>query len=173
MRPLANVRTEGSHSHVESAQPLAVLGADQPRPRMNQSGSAVVVAGNERIIPMDSMSRLEQIVARLPEATRVDVEEWGGHPTFRVRGKNFVFSDQTAERMTLKLPLAEAEAVVATDANASPAGYGLGRHGWVTLTVHPDECKDRWEQIEEWICISYSLVAPKALVRQLPDIASH
>lgn len=31
---------------------------------------------------MDNMSRLEQIAARLPEATRVDVEEWDGHPTF-------------------------------------------------------------------------------------------
>lgn len=81
------------------------------------------------------MSRLERIVARLPEATRVDIEEWGGHPTFRVRGKNFVFSDQTAEHLSLKLPLAEAEAVVATDDDVSPAGYGLGRHGWIALTV--------------------------------------
>ncbi len=121
---------------------------------------------------MDNMSRLEQIVARLPETTRVDVEEWGGHPTFRVRGKNFVFSDLTAEHLSLKLPIAEAEAVVATDDNASPAGYGLGRHGWVALTVHPDEDEDRWAQIQEWVHTSYSLVAPKALARQLPDIAT-
>lgn len=120
---------------------------------------------------MDSMSRLERIVARLPEATRVDVEEWGGHPTFRVRGKNFVFSDLTAEHLSLKLPIAEAEAVVATDHNASPAGYGLGRHGWVALTVGPDD-EDRWAQIEEWVRISYRLVAPKTLARRLPDIAT-
>ncbi|MGH3786854.1 MAG: MmcQ/YjbR family DNA-binding protein [Pseudonocardiaceae bacterium] len=117
------------------------------------------------------MSRLERIVARLPEAMRVDVEEWGGHPTFRVRGKNFVFSDHTAEHLSLKLPLAEAEAVVATDDNTSPAGYGLGRHGWIALTVHLDEDEDRWRQIEEWIRTSYSLVAPKKLTQQLPDIA--
>ena len=41
------------------------------------------------------MARLEALVARLPEAERVDVEAWGDHPTFRVRGKNFVFSDDT------------------------------------------------------------------------------
>jgi hypothetical protein len=29
---------------------------------------------------MKSMSRLEQITARLPEARRADVEEWGRHP---------------------------------------------------------------------------------------------
>lgn len=121
---------------------------------------------------MDSMSQLERIVALLPEATRVDVEEWGGHPTFRVRGKNFVFSDLSAEHLSLKLPIAEAEAVVATDDNASPAGYGLGRHGWIALTVSPDESDDRWAQIEEWVRTSYSLVAPKSLARQLPEIAT-
>lgn len=121
---------------------------------------------------MDSMSRLERIVARLPETTRVDVEEWGGHPTFRVRGKNFVFSDLSAEHLSLKLPIAEAEAVVATDDNASPAGYGLGRHGWIALTVSPNESDDRWAQLEEWVRTSYSLVAPKSLARQLPEIAT-
>ena len=42
----------------------------------------------------DNMKRLERIVARLPEAERVDIEAWGDEPTFRVRGKNFVFTDQ-------------------------------------------------------------------------------
>ena len=42
------------------------------------------------------MARLEKIVARLPEAERVDIAAWDDHPTFRVNGKNFVFSNQTA-----------------------------------------------------------------------------
>ena len=50
------------------------------------------------------MARLEAIVARLPEAERVDIAEWGDHPTFRVRGKYFVFSDQAARDLSLKLP---------------------------------------------------------------------
>jgi hypothetical protein len=29
---------------------------------------------------MHNMARLEQIVARLPQAERVDVEAWGDHP---------------------------------------------------------------------------------------------
>ena len=41
---------------------------------------------------MNNMDRLEAIVARLPEAERVDIAEWGDHPTFRVRGKNFVLA---------------------------------------------------------------------------------
>lgn len=115
---------------------------------------------------MDNMSRLERIVAALPEAQRVDIEEWGGHPTFRVRGKNFVFADPPAEHLSVKLTKAEAEAVVATDPAASPAGYGLGRHGWVALDVPAGTGDERWVQLEEWVRTSYSLVAPKTLARQ-------
>ena len=39
------------------------------------------------------MDRLEAMALRLPEAERVDIEAWDGEPTFRVRGKNFVFTD--------------------------------------------------------------------------------
>ena len=80
---------------------------------------------------VENMARLEAIVARLPEAVRVDIEAWGGEPTFRVRGKNFVFTDQAAHHISVKLPKDEAAAVVATDPGAEPTGYGLGRHGWV------------------------------------------
>ncbi|HEX2048862.1 MAG TPA: MmcQ/YjbR family DNA-binding protein [Acidimicrobiales bacterium] len=111
------------------------------------------------------MERLEGIVARLPEAERVDIEEWGDHPTFRVRGKNFVFSDQAARQLSVKLPKEEAAAVVATDAAVDPAGYGLGRHGWIALTVEDGAGDERWQQIEEWVRTSYSLVAPRRLAR--------
>lgn len=114
------------------------------------------------------MERLERIVGRLPEAERVDIEEWGGHPTFRVAGKNFVFSDLAAEHLSLKLSKEEAAAVVATDPAVDPAGYGLGRHGWVALDlVAPDH--ERWRQVEEWVRTSYSLVAPRRLARQVLD----
>lgn len=118
---------------------------------------------------MKNMRRLERIVAELPEAERVDIAEWGDHPTFRVRGKNFVFCDQKAEHLTVKLTPEEAEAVVATDPRASPAGYGLGRHGWVSVDVAPDAGGERWEEIAEWVQTSYTLVAPKRLARLVLD----
>ena len=114
---------------------------------------------------MDNMERLERIIASLPEAERVNIEEWGGHPSFRVRGKNFVFSNLEATSMSLKLSGEEAAAVVATDPNAQPAGYGLGRHGWVAFSVEPDADTERWEIIEEWVLTSYTLVAPQSLAR--------
>ncbi|QCQ89835.1 MmcQ/YjbR family DNA-binding protein [Rhodococcus sp. SGAir0479] len=111
-----------------------------------------------------NMSRLQQIVDELPETQRVDIEEWGGHPTFRVRGKNFVFADPEATGLTVKLTKDEAAAVVATDPAARPAAYGLGRHGWVALTV-PDGDDEWWHQLREWVRTSYTLVAPKTLAR--------
>jgi predicted DNA-binding protein (MmcQ/YjbR family) len=108
------------------------------------------------------MERLEQIVGRLPEAERVDIAEWGGEPTFRVRGKNFVFTNQDASGLSVKLPKEEAVAVVATDPAVEPTGYGLGRHGWVSITVGRGT---DWQQLEEWVRTSYTLVAPKKLAR--------
>lgn len=115
------------------------------------------------------MARLEAIVADLPEAVRVDVEEWGGHPTFRVRGKNFVFSNDTATSLSFKLTKDEAAAVVASDAKVFEAGYGLGRHGWVALDLESDATAERWTEVTEWIRTSYTLVAPKRLARIVLD----
>lgn len=116
-----------------------------------------------------NMVRLQALVADLPEATRVDVEKWGDHPTFRVRNKNFVFANIEATNLMFKLSKEEAAAVVATDDGAHPGGYGLGRHGWVALDLEPDADPDRWEEVAEWIETSYTLVAPKTLARQVLD----
>ena len=115
------------------------------------------------------MQRLEKIVGELPEAERVDIAEWGDHPTFRVRGKNFVFTDQDAGHLTVKLPKEEAAAVVATDDDAEPASYGLGRHGWVAVTVPSRVSAARWAEIREWVRTSYTLVAPKKLAKLVDD----
>jgi predicted DNA-binding protein (MmcQ/YjbR family) len=115
------------------------------------------------------MARLESIALRLPEAQRVDIEAWDGEPTFRVRGKNFVFCSPEGSGISVKLPKEEAEAVVATDPKASPTGYGLGRHGWVSVDLSGRVAAHRWQLVEEWIRTSYTLVAPKALARQVLD----
>jgi len=115
------------------------------------------------------MKKLEEIVDRLPEAVRVDIEEWGGEPTFRVNGKNFVFTDQQASGISVKLPKDEAAAVVATDPGAEPTGYGLGRHGWVSIRIGSKPNAARWREIEEWVRTSYTLVAPKRLAKLVLD----
>jgi predicted DNA-binding protein (MmcQ/YjbR family) len=116
---------------------------------------------------MDRMARLEEIVARLPEAVRVDIEAWDGEPTFRVRGKSFVFTNPEATGISVKLPKEEAHAVVATDADVEPTGYGLGRAGWISVSLPARPSAARWREVEEWVRTSYTLVAPKTLARQV------
>ncbi len=112
-----------------------------------------------------NMERLEALVATLPEATRVDIEAWGGEPTFRVRNKNFVFANKAATALSFKLDKEEAEAVVASDDNAFPTGYGLGRHGWVSVVIRQRCSAKKWAEVTEWVRTSYTMVAPKKLAR--------
>ena len=114
---------------------------------------------------MSNMERVERIVARLPEAVRVNIEAWGGEPTFRVRGKNFIFTDADATSLSVKLSREEAAAVVASDPLVEPTGYGLGRAGWVSVKVAGRTSQKRWQELEEWIRTSYTLVAPKRLAQ--------
>ena len=116
---------------------------------------------------MGNMDRVEQIVGRLPEAVRVDIEAWGGEPTFRVNGKNFVFASHDATSLSVKLPKEEAAAVVATDRHAEPTGYGLGRAGWISVALPGRVSAARWREVEEWVRTSYTLVAPKRLAKLL------
>ena len=83
----------------------------------------------------------------------------------RVAGKNFVFASTDASTLSVKLSKEEAAAVTATDPDVVPTGYGLGRHGWVSVTVSPTAARTRWKEIEEWVRTSYSLVAPKPAPR--------
>ncbi len=115
--------------------------------------------------PTGNMKKLTAIVAELPEWERVDIEAWGGEPTFRVRKKNFVFANHEANVITFKLSKDEAEAVVGADDACDPCGYGLGRHGWVTARVPSRSTAARWREIREWVRTSYTLVAPRKLAR--------
>jgi hypothetical protein len=105
---------------------------------------------------VSNMDRLQALALSLPEAQRVDIEAWDGEPTFRVRGKNFVFTN-------------EAAAVVATEAWVQPTGHGLGRHGWISVTLGDPVAGERWEQIQEWVITSYTLVAPESLARSVRE----
>lgn len=118
-------------------------------------------------MPSDHLNRLERIATALPEAERVDIEEWGGEPTFRVKGKNFVFAAHDGRSLSVKLPPEEAAAVVASDPDATPAGYGLGRHGWVSLTLPARPSAARWGEVAEMVRTSYRLIAPQRLARLL------
>lgn len=100
----------------------------------------------------------------LPEAT--EDFPWG-HTALKVRGKTFVWLDETDGKlsMTAKLPVSRDFALVFDF--AAPAGYGLGRSGWITCRFAAGETPDL-DLLKRWIAESYRAVAPKKLAATLP-----
>ena len=99
----------------------------------------------------------------LPGAT--PDQPWG-EDVVKVRGKIFVFvGTPGARRMTVKLVESHAHAL--TVEGAEPTGYGLGKHGWVSIRLGARPSARRWEEVEEWVRTSYTMVAPKTLARRV------
>ncbi|MGH9299602.1 MAG: MmcQ/YjbR family DNA-binding protein [Acidimicrobiales bacterium] len=102
-------------------------------------------------------------------------ETWEDHPweetVVKVGKKVFVFCGGATPDdppITLKLRESLEESI---GLGAEPAGYGLGRSGWVTVTCS----KVPVEILEDWVEESYRIVAPKrlsALLDQAPGPSS-
>jgi len=116
---------------------------------------------------MDRMGRIAAAALLLPESSKIVVESWDGEVTFRVRKKVFVFAGIDAGGIGVKLPKEEAEALCAADPRCTPSGYGLGRHGWVSVDLSGlDPAHDAgWAEIDELVETSWRQNAPKTLVK--------
>lgn len=93
-----------------------------------------------------------------------------GHIAVKVRKKAFVFLSgaelyEGKLGMTVKLPLSGD--MVVTLPYVEPAGYGLGKSGWVTLRLGPKDPVDL-DMFRGWIAQSYRAVAPKKLAATVP-----
>ena len=101
----------------------------------------------------------------LPEA--YEDHPWG-ESVAKVAGKVFVFfgmADATDPlRFTVKLPISNDDALALQF--TTPAGYGLDRGRWVTVTPPDDAPADL---LLGWIEESYRAVAPKVLVARLEE----
>ena len=89
-----------------------------------------------------------------------------GETALKVRKKVFVFLSVGEEHLSvsMKLPVSAAE-LLETDF-AVPTGYGLGRHGWVSMKI-TDEVEMTVERLNALIEESYRAVAPKTLSKQI------
>ncbi|MFG2449773.1 MmcQ/YjbR family DNA-binding protein [Streptomyces sp. NPDC048512] len=68
--------------------------------------------------------------------------------------------------VTVKLTDEEAHAHALTSPGAEPAGYGLGRAGWVRIPLG-EPGSPRAELLCDWVEESYRVVAPKRLIAEL------
>jgi predicted DNA-binding protein (MmcQ/YjbR family) len=89
----------------------------------------------------------------------------------KVGKKVFVFlgmEDMPELLMTVKLRDSHDQALAVP--GAEPAGYGLGRSGWVTIPLR--ETTPPLGVLEDWVDESYRTVAPKQLVAELDEVTS-
>jgi predicted DNA-binding protein (MmcQ/YjbR family) len=105
-------------------------------------------------------TRLRDFALGLPEA--VEEFPWGDRVA-KVRKKIFIFMGEgTGSDATIALKLiGDAHGPALSLPGAKPTAYNLGKAGWVSIPLaavraHP-------ELLEEWIELSYRLVAPKRL----------
>ena len=107
---------------------------------------------------------LEEFALSLPEAW--PDSPWGDR-VVKVGTKIFVFlsrPDSTRPVATFKLPDSHDHALSYPD--AMPTGYGLGKHGWVTVFVDTVPAEER-EVLIDFVEESYRAVATKTLVKRL------
>jgi predicted DNA-binding protein (MmcQ/YjbR family) len=115
--------------------------------------------------------KLRRFALGLPEAT--EDFPWGERVA-KVRGKIFVaFGADPIPGgpmgLTVKLP--ESHEAALDLPFTKPAGYGLGKSGWVTATFAAEE-EPPIEILKGWIVESYRAVAPKKLAASQPLTSS-
>ncbi len=101
----------------------------------------------------------------LPEAS--EDFPWG-HSALKVRGKTFCWLDKSESELSLTVKLPVSREFAAMLDFAEPAGYGLGRSGWITARFGADAEPDLY-LLRRWIAESYRAVAPRKLGAKVPD----
>ena len=110
--------------------------------------------------------KLIDFAVTLPEA--YEDFPWG-ESAAKVKKKVFVFFGVESSgtlKVCVKLPQAGKDALELD--HTEPAGYGLGKSGWVVAEYGPKEKADL-DQIRDWIVESYCAVAPKSLSKLIED----
>ena len=92
-----------------------------------------------------------------------------GESAFKIQGKVFLFLSRHdgCLNLSVKLPVSGSGALGLPF--ASPTGYGLGKHGWVTARFGPGDGVPV-DMIREWVDESFRAVAPRKVVAELETV---
>ena len=91
---------------------------------------------------------------------------WPGHDDVAVNNKTFAFMSvgDGALTLSMKLPVTGKDAL--HHPFAAPTGYGLGKSGWVTLSLKGGDSVEL-EALKRWMMESYRAQAPRKLIKEL------
>ena len=118
-----------------------------------------------RVAASPSRQALIDFALTLPEA-------WVDHPwgetVAKVRKKVFVFfGHEDYDRIQFSVKLPESGEDLLENDFAEPTGYGLGKSGWVTVSLEGDDVP--LGLLRQWVIESYRAVAPKKLIAELDE----
>ena len=118
-------------------------------------------------MPFDPQAAQQAIrVAALAYPEVTEDRPWD-HPAFKIRGKKaFVFMGEQADTLSISLKLPESHEFANDLPFCKPTGYGLGKSGWVSVTLTADMDLPI-DALIEWIDESYRAVATKTLGKRL------
>jgi predicted DNA-binding protein (MmcQ/YjbR family) len=91
---------------------------------------------------------------------------WPGHLDLAVRDKTFAYLSLPGEPFSITCKLPHSNAAALALPSTEPAGYGLGKSGWVAARFADDEMPPI-DVLKSWIDESYRAVAPKKLAAQI------
>ncbi|KUN61748.1 dGTPase [Streptomyces canus] len=116
---------------------------------------------------LQTWEKVREFALGLPGTT--EEFPWG-ETVAKVNKKVFVFlgvSDGSYPMgVTVKLKDAEAHAHALTSPGAEPAGYGLGKAGWVRVPL-AEKGSPAADLLCDWVEESYRAIAPKRLIAEL------
>jgi predicted DNA-binding protein (MmcQ/YjbR family) len=109
--------------------------------------------------------RLRAVAFAFPETS--EDHPWG-ETAYKVRGKAFVFLHASPEALSLTVKLPASRDFATMFDFAAPAGYGLGRSGWITCRLDAGSDADP-DLLLRWVGESWRAVAPKRLAAIVPE----
>ena len=91
---------------------------------------------------------------------------WPGHDDLAVNDKTFAYLSLPGEPLGVSCKLVQSSGVALMLPFCKPAGYGLGKSGWVEASFAAGDKIDV-DMLKAWLDESYRAQAPKKLLKQL------
>ena len=91
---------------------------------------------------------------------------WPGHLDLAVNDKTFAYLSLEGQPLGISCRLPRSRDIALMLPFCKPAGYGLGKSGWVEAQMGPDD-DPPIDLFKEWLDESYRAQAPKKLVKEL------
>jgi predicted DNA-binding protein (MmcQ/YjbR family) len=93
---------------------------------------------------------------------------WPGHLDLAVKDKTFAYLSLEGEPLGVSCKLPKTAALALALPFCTPAGYGLGKSGWVSATFA--DAEPDIDMLKAWLDESYRAQAPKKLIAQLDGV---